>query len=171
MFRKTTSIDLKPLILFVFAAIFLSAAFVFGAYPGIGLTVSAQPVPTPEKAAYAGYKGVMVGLTADEARRKLGDPRDKSDTQDFFVFSDNESAQVYYDTTKNVSLVSVSYVGNVSGIPSPREVFGEDVDAKPDGSIFKMVRYPKAGYFISYSKTAGSDPIVTITVQKIQQGN
>jgi hypothetical protein len=67
--------------------------------------------------------------------------------------------------------VSVSYVGNVSGIPSPREVFGEDVDAKPDGSIFKMVRYPKAGYFISYSKTAGSDPIVTITVQKIQQGN
>ena len=132
-------------------------------------TVEAAPVPapSPDKPAYAGYKGVLVGLTADEARKKLGNPKDKSDTQDFYVYSDNESAQVYYDATKNVSLVSVSYVGKVNGIPTPKDVFGEDVAAKADGSVFKMVRYPKAGYWISYNKTGGDDPIVTITIQKM----
>src|SRR6476620_2155564 len=65
-----------------------------------------MPLPSPDKAAYAGYRGVMIGLSADEARKKLGNPKDKSDTQDFYVYSDNESAQVYYDAAKSVSLVS-----------------------------------------------------------------
>ena len=167
MFRIAHKINFRPLALFIFTAAFACTGIVFGTYSNFGLAVSAKAAPTPEKASYGGYKGVMIGLSADEARKKLGNPKDKSDTQDFFVFSDNESAQVYYDTTKSVSLVSVSYVGKVNGVPSPKEVFGEDVAAKEDGSVFKMVRYPKAGYWISYNKTAGDDPIVTITVQRL----
>jgi hypothetical protein len=168
MFQRVTTINLRVLVLLVFAAVFLLAGLIFGSGSNIGSAGTAIAAPTPDKAAYAGYKGVMVGLSVDEARKKLGNPKDKSDTQDFFVFSDNESAQVYYDATKNVSLVSVSFVGKVDGIPSPKEVFGEDVVPKGDGSVFKMVRYPKAGYSISYNRTAGDDPIVTITIQKVK---
>ena|SRR3982751_2303363 len=168
MFRKAAAINLRLLVLFVLSVVFLSVGLLSGSDSSLNLTGSAKAAPTPDKASYAGYKGVTIGLSADEARKKLGNAKDKSDAQDFYVYSDNESVQVYYDTTKNVSLVSVSYVGKVDGIPSTKEVFGEDIAAKADGSVFKMVRYPKAGYFISYNKTAGDDPIVTITVQKIQ---
>ena len=34
-----------------------------------------------------------------------------------------------------------------------KDVFGEDVPAKADGGVSKMVRYPKAGYWISYNMT------------------
>jgi hypothetical protein len=30
------------------------------------------------------------------------------------------------------------------------------------------VRYPKAGFWVSYSRTAGDTPIVTIQIQKMQ---
>jgi hypothetical protein len=51
---------------------------------------------------------------------------------------------------------------------TPQQVFGEDFETKPDGSKHKLVRYPKAGYWVSYSRTAGDTPIVTITIQKLQ---
>jgi hypothetical protein len=46
-------------------------------------------------------------------------------------------------------------------------VFGSDFETKPDGSKYKLVRYPKAGYWVSYSKTAGDTPIITVTIQKL----
>jgi hypothetical protein len=109
----------------------------------------------------------MIGLSAEEARRKLGDPKDKSDTQDFFVYGENESAQVFYDKDHNVSLVSVSFIDKIDAAPTPKQVFGEEVSPNPDGSIFKAVRYPKAGYWISYNRTGGDNPVVTVTVQKL----
>jgi hypothetical protein len=45
-----------------------------------------------------------------------------------------------------------------------------DVTAKPDGGINKMVKYPKSGFWISYLKTGGNDPMTVITVQKMQEG-
>ena len=44
--------------------------------------------------------------------------------------------------------------------------FGIDVPAK-DGTVFKMERYPKAGYWISYTRTSGSDAMVNIAIQKM----
>ena len=34
-------------------------------------------------------------------------------------------------------------------------------------SKHKLVRYPKAGCWVSYSRTAGDTPIVTVTIQKM----
>src|SRR5687767_777097 len=34
------------------------------------------------------YRGVRLGMTAEESRRKLGEPMDKSDQQDFYVISE-----------------------------------------------------------------------------------
>ena len=120
-----------------------------------------------DKPLYLDYKGVRIGMEASEVRQKLGDPADKSDAQDFFVFSEKESAQIYYDKGK-VMAVSVNYVGDNSGAPLPKVVLGTDIEAKADGAMHKMVRYPDAGYWVSYNRTGGDDPLVTVTMQKIQ---
>jgi hypothetical protein len=44
---------------------------------------------------------------------------------------------------------------------------GDELEARPDGSLYKLVRYPKAGYWVSYSRTAGNSPIVSVTMQKM----
>ena len=119
-----------------------------------------------DKPLYVEYKGVRIGMSPDDVRKKLGSPKDKGDTQDFFMFSEKETAQVFYDKGK-VMAVSVSYLG-IKDAPIPKSVFGMDIEPKSDGGIFKLIRYPDAGYFVSYSKTAGDDPLVTVTMQRIQ---
>lgn len=119
-----------------------------------------------DKPLYVEYKGVSIGMDAVEARKKLGDPSDKSDTQDFYVFSDKESAQVFYSKGK-VMAVSVNYLGEKSA-PLPKVVLGLDIEVKADGGMYKLVRYPDAGYWVSYNRTGGDDPLITVTMQKIQ---
>ncbi|HYE15620.1 MAG TPA: hypothetical protein VD968_14340 [Pyrinomonadaceae bacterium] len=121
-----------------------------------------------EGPAFVEYKGVRIGMTADEARKKLGDPTDKGDTQDFYAFNDNESCQVFYDGQKKVFAVSVTYLGEKASAPSAKAVLGSDVEAKPDGSMHRLVRYPKAGYWVSYTRTSGDSPMTVIAMQKIQ---
>lgn len=130
--------------------------------------LDAVPVPTPaDKPVFSAYKGVSIGKTADEARRLLGKPSDQSETQDQYIFSDNESAQVYYDAAHLVTAISIMYSGDLTAAPTPKDIFGEAAQPKPDGGIFKMMRYPKAGFWISYSRTAGDGPIISIAMQKI----
>jgi hypothetical protein len=40
------------------------------------------------------------------------------------------------------------------------------IEAKPDGSMYKMTTYPQAGYWVAYSRTPGDAPLVMITMQK-----
>lgn len=146
-------------------------AFAIFAATNLGATISAhaQNVGNDKKAdkpLYSEYKGVHLDMEASEVRKKLGNPTDKGDVQDFFVFSDTESAQVFYAKGK-VMAVSVNYVGEKSA-PLPKVVLGTDIEAKPDGAMHKMVRYPDAGYWVSYNRTGGGDPLVTVTMQKIQ---
>jgi outer membrane protein assembly factor BamE (lipoprotein component of BamABCDE complex) len=114
------------------------------------------------------YRGAQIGMTADEVRKKLGSPADKGDEQDFYVFNEKETAQVLYDkATKKTIAISVDFMSGASGVITPQQVFGADIEAKPDGTKYKLVRYPKVGYWISYSRTGGDTPIVTVTMQKI----
>jgi hypothetical protein len=115
------------------------------------------------------YKGVRIGMLTEEARQKLGTPQDKSDDQDFFVFNEKESAQVFYDKAHKTYAISINYLGAGNSTPLPKAVLGAELEAKPDGSMYKMVRYPKAGYWVSYSRTAGNDPLITVTVQRIDK--
>ena len=46
---------------------------------------------------------MRLGMTAAEARAKLGEPAMKSDEQDFYVFSANETAQIVYTAQKVVT--------------------------------------------------------------------
>jgi len=129
---------------------------------------TAFPAAQLEQPVYREYRGVSIGMTAEQARQRLGAPGDTNDRQDFFVFSSAESAQVFYDARKRVMAVSVNYLGEGTGAPTPEKVFGTPAEAKPDGSIYKMVRYQSVGYFVVYTRTAGdAPPLVTVTMQKI----
>src|SRR5207245_5178644 len=89
--------------------------------------------------AFSDFKGVRIGSSADEARKKLGNPRDKGDDQDFYVFNDTQAVQIFYDKTAKVSAISIDYMTGASGIPSPKDVLGTEADKKPDGSVYKLV--------------------------------
>ena len=114
------------------------------------------------------FKGLRIGMAADEARKKLGSPREKSAEQDFYVFNDNEAVQISYDKKGSVNAIAIDFMNGSNGVPTAKDILGTDAEAKADGSVYKMVRYPKAGFWVSYSRTAGNDPTVTITMQKIQ---
>lgn len=134
-----------------------------------GASVAQRPKTQDEESPrFAEFKGVRIGMAAEEVRKKLGSPRDKSDEQDFYMFNDNEAVQIFYDKAKTVSAVSIDFMSGASDIPAARDIVGAEPDTKADGSSYKMVRYPKAGYWVSYSKTAGSSPTITITMQKIE---
>lgn len=125
--------------------------------------------PAQARAAFTGYKGVMIGTPMADVRLKLGEPKEKSDVQDYFVVSEGETAQILYDTDKTVKVISTSYFGAAMTPPAAKDLFGTDVEAAANGAINKVVKYPKAGYWISYIRTGGDDPMVMITIQKMQQ--
>ena len=107
-------------------------------------------------------------MPAEEARKKLGSPSNKADDQDLYL-NDTQTVQVYYDKRKAVSAISIDFMSGATGIPAAKDVVGTEPDKKADGSAYKMMRYPKLGYWVSYSRTAGSSPTITITIQKIEQ--
>lgn len=113
------------------------------------------------------YKGVRIGMSADEAREKLGKPESKGEKQDFFLISDNEVVQVYYDKDGKVNAVVATYTGK-SALPTAVAVLGEDVAAGADGRVYKLVRYPAVGYWVAYSRTAGDSPVVSVTMKKMR---
>jgi hypothetical protein len=106
-------------------------------------------------------------MTADGARKKLGTPRDKSAEQDLYVFNDTQAVQVFYDKAGTVSAISIDFMTGANAIPSAKDVLGTEADARTDGSVYKMLRYPKAGCWVSYNRTAGSSPTTTVTMQRI----
>ena len=114
---------------------------------------------------YREYRGVRLGMTAEEARAKLGVPAMKSDEQDFYVFSANETAQLVYVDQKVVT-ISTDYTSGI-GAPDYKTVVGESLLEKPDGSLFRMVRYDSERFWISYNKSASEVPVVTITIGKM----
>ena len=126
------------------------------------------PAGEEETAAYKEYRGVQLGMTADEVRKKLGAPKDKGDEQDFFVFGETESVQIVYDSTHKVVTISADFLTTGASVPSAKQILGSDLESKADGSVYKMVRFPKAGYWLSYNRTGGASPMTSITLQKIQ---
>lgn len=132
--------------------------------PGAAKEARAALVPV-----FKDYRGVEIGMKADDVRGKLKDSlKDKSDAQDLYAFSGGETAVIYYDADGQVTAVSVDFPAKSTKAPSVKEVLGEDAEAKQDGSVYSLVRYPEAGYWVAYSRTAGDSPLVTVTIQKMR---
>jgi len=128
-------------------------------------SVNAAPAVT-QQTLYTEYKGVRLGMTAQDVRTKLGDPGFKDNEMDHYSFSDTESAQIVYDAERKVRLISVDYL-NGAGAPEPRAVVGAELETRENGSLYKVVYYENQGFWVSYSRTAGPVIIVTITLQKM----
>ncbi|HYH87557.1 MAG TPA: hypothetical protein VEX60_19030 [Pyrinomonadaceae bacterium] len=131
------------------------------ATPNVGISA-----PVTDEPLLREYRGVRLGMTIEEARIKLGVPADKSDQQDFYIFSETESAQIFYDASRKVLAVSAQYAGDGAGTPNAKSILGTDVQAREDGSVYKIVKYERAGYWVSYSRTAGDIPIVTVSMKR-----
>ena len=129
---------------------------------------AAQAIAVEESGLFHDYRGVQLGMTTDEVRKKLGDPKDKSDEQDFFIFNESETAQIVYDKMHKVITISADFLTLGDKVPTAKQIFGGEVEAKADGSMYKMVRFTKAGYWLSYNRTSGASPLTTVTLQKIQ---
>ena len=114
------------------------------------------------------YKGARIGMSDVEARQKLGEPKTKMERMDLYDFSEKESAMVYYDESRKVTAIVINYTGAGSGAPAPQAVIGKEIEAKPDGSMHDLVQYQKAGFWVSYSRSAGDAAVVTVMIQKIQ---
>jgi hypothetical protein len=126
-----------------------------------------QAAAQTDMPAFTSFKGVQIGMAAADARLKLGNPSEKGDEQDFYAFDEKHTAQIYYDRDKKVWAVSVNYLG-ADDVPTAKSVMGTEIEAKPDGSVYSRVSYRKAGYWVSYNRTAGADPLITVTMQKLQ---
>lgn len=164
--RKSLSVSLFKL---VFAALALSLLSLCAGVQANAQGRKAVAAAGDDAPVFSNFKGVSIGMTADECRHKLGDPRDKGTEQDFYVFDEKQAVQVFYDKTGKVTAISIDFMGAGSDAPPPKTVFGSDIEAKPDGSMYKLVRYPKAGYWVSYNRTAGDAGLITVTMQKIGQ--
>jgi len=152
VFRKAANVLTSGLVTIV-----LCGLTAFTQTPG----VISQPVMTE-------YKSVKIGTGADEVRDKLGKAEIDDEDGFYYRFSDEEFVQIRIDTNNKVHLISVTYSGE--NAPKFTDVFGEETkaEAKPDGSVYRLVRYPKVGYWVAYSRTAGEKPTITVTMQKLQ---
>jgi hypothetical protein len=150
----------------------LLTALVFG----LGLSFSANAQAQKVKAAFnheaatqqplfTEYKGVRLGMSAEEARAKLGTPAMKDSDQDFYVFSENETAQIVYDAAHKVFTISVDYLGGI-GAPDYKAVVGGELEKTANGSLYRMMRYESLGLWVSYNRTTGPMTSVTVTIQK-----
>lgn len=127
-------------------------------------TSSAEATP-----AFSEYRGVKIGMPVGEVREGLERYlKAKGDKQDFLVLSDTETAQIYYDSAGKVTAISIDYTADNAHAPAAMEVLGTDIDPKPDGSMYALKRYPAAGYWVSYNRTSGNSPTITITMQSFQ---
>ena len=160
-FRATGPLAVKPLLLLAVTLLVCNVA--------VGQTTRTSPgVGKDDGPTFHEYRGIQIGWVADDVRKKLGDPAAKGDEQDYYVFGEKERAQILYDKkTRMVTTISVDFNSDAPDVITPQMVFGGDVETKADGSKHKLVRYPKAGFWVSYSRTAGDTPIITITLQKL----
>ena len=164
MFTKTNknySIIISPFRIAVFLQIIL---VVFVLSVNAQKTVSKQNLPL-----WQNYKGISIGTTADEVRTKLGAPKSEDAEGFFYVFSETENAQILLDGEKKVRTLTVVFDAEYPTPPQFADVFGKTAQAaaKPDGSIFKMMRYEDAGYWISYNRMAGEKAMVIVMIQKL----
>jgi hypothetical protein len=161
MYRRTRKIVLATL------ALGLAAGFTAVGQRANAKVTAPVALPTPEKTLFSEYRGVKIGMPTGEVRTKLGKAKEESDAQDQYIFSDSESAQFYYDAAKNVNAIMITFTGDVTKAPTAKDIFGADVAPNDQGMIFKLERYPKAGFWISYTRTSGADAMVNIALQKM----
>src|SRR5512141_236950 len=138
-FIKTASLLSAVILMLALSAMTLGQSVKPKSANAFGRTGAEQPL-------YTEYKGIRLGMLDQEVHAKLGQAL-KIDESDFYVFSDTETAQIAYDKAHKVMAISIDYVGGV-GAPDYKTVVGNDIETRPDGSMYKLVRYEQLGFWV-----------------------
>lgn len=162
MRQSTQRIGMVELMYFLLGALLLLFLGIVAKGQSATQPTTAKAHAQVQQPLYKEYRGVRLGMTAAETRAKLGEPALKSDEQDFYVLSANETVQIAYIAQKVVT-ISTDYLGGV-GAPDYKSVVGEGLLEKPDGSLFRMVMYNSERFWVTYNKSASAVPLVTITI-------
>ncbi|HEU4875990.1 MAG TPA: hypothetical protein VFT44_22945 [Pyrinomonadaceae bacterium] len=162
MRQSTHRIGMVELMYFLLGALLLLFLGIVAKGQSATQPTTAKAHAQVQQPLYKEYRGVRLGMTAAETRAKLGEPALKSDEQDFYVLSANETVQIAYIAQKVVT-ISTDYLGGV-GAPDYKSVVGEGLLEKPDGSLFRMVMYNSERFWVTYNKSASAVPLVTITI-------
>lgn len=162
MRQSTHRIGMVELMYFLLGALLLLFLGIVAKGQSATQPTTAKAHAQVQQPLYKEYRGVRLGMTAAETRAKLGEPALKSDEQDFYVLSANETVQIAYIAQKVVT-ISTDYLGGV-GAPDYKSVVGEGLLEKPDGSLFRMVMYNSERFWVTYNKSASVVPLVTITI-------
>ncbi len=132
-----------------------------------GPKIKNSSAPSEEtRVLYKEYRGVRLGMTAQEVRAKLGEPKFGDAEMDFYVVSETETTQIAYDKAHKVKTISTDYVDGL-GAPDYVSVCGPQIVQKPDGSLYQMLTYEKEGFWTSYNKSANG--LVTVTIQVLMK--
>lgn len=132
--------------------------------PAVGAATATKAVRAP---AMTEFRKASIGIDADELKKAWGKPEVEDATGLIFELSDKEMAQIAIDPDKKVNTIAVTFKDG-SGAPTAEEVFGpgEKIERKENGTIFHMVRYPEAGYWVSYL-SQGEGKSVILTFRKL----
>lgn len=116
-------------------------------------------------------KGIKIGMTKDEVREKLGKPSTSDKSSMVYTLSKIETAQIGLNSKGNVRTIALIYTDDDADTPKFEDVFGPSVEkvTKKNGSVYKLVRYPSAGFWIAYSRSIiDKKPLTTITMRKLE---
>ncbi|HEX6125503.1 MAG TPA: hypothetical protein VFZ23_09055 [Pyrinomonadaceae bacterium] len=114
------------------------------------------------------YRKLTIGAPADTLRELWGKPTVEDSDGFVYKMSDSETIQIMIGPEKNISAIAVTF-DNGKGAPSFADVFGEAVlpEKRENGSVYKMVRYPDAGYWVAYYMGPPENATVSVTMQKL----
>lgn len=170
--RRRTIVSSMVYSVLATAIVFAFGAVAFGQDTTTATVVAPQPKPSPAviEPAVKELRGISLGMTVDEVRSKLGKPLSQDDSGLYYSFSNTESAQIGLNSDGKVRTIATIYSGGDQNAPKFEDVFGPSVQvaASDNGRLYKMVRYPSAGFWIAYSKIgADKNELTTVTMKKI----
>lgn len=127
----------------------------------------APPAPPALTPAIDSVREVEIGMTVDQVREKLGKPTVEDGTGLYFDLDKGDSVQIGLDPDKKVRTIAAIYAAGSKTAPSFTDVFGP-TEGETEGDVYKLERYPEAGYWVSYSRTNSKDkPVVVVMLRRI----
>jgi len=164
----------SPFLLFlVFAVPFINTASIYGQESAVnsGLppyTEKKNDLQTPESGPFLKeYRKVTIGMPGEVLREIWGKPVMEDSDGFLYKISESETVQVVVGPEKKITAISVTFLKG-EGAPAFTDVFGQNaVPVKSEnGSVYRMVRYKDAGYWVAYSAGPADDASVSVTMQK-----
>jgi hypothetical protein len=135
--------------------------------PQLAVAAAEPAAPQVLKPAVDSVRDIELGMTVEQVKAKLGKPDVEDKTGLYFTLDKGDSVQIGLDADKKVRTVAAIYGAGSKDAPSFTDIFGTDA-AAPEGDVYKLERYPDAGYWVSYSRTNSKDkPVTVIMLRKI----